>query len=206
MATNANPFVVNIVDLQNIALSITGASTGSAIAQLQADVGNLQEMVDYETKTILVDTISEFTPGHGINVVSNLTTTTTSTTSSTATTTTQGTLGFGYTSGSLTNTVNGSLPTTFASSLIISGTTITIILSSTYSATYFPNYIGSLLWYNGSSYMSFPIPNGNYSGNYPYVNFNGSQIIISNLTNSTLPLITPDSSGYSLWLNMTIFN
>ena len=69
MATNANSFVVNIVDLQNIALSITGASSGSAIAQLQADVGNLQEMVDYETKTILVDTLSEFTQGHGIDVV-----------------------------------------------------------------------------------------------------------------------------------------
>ena len=199
MATNANPFVVNIIDLQNIALSITGASSGYAIAQLQADVGNLQEMVDYETKTILVDTLSEFTSAHGIDVVSNLTTNTTSSASAI-----QGALGFGYTSGSLTGLVEGSL--TFATSLIVSGTTITITLTSRYSAAYFPNYIGSLLWYNGSSYLSFPIPNGNYSGNYPYVNFNGSQIIISNLTNSTLPLITPDSSGYSLWLNMTIFN
>lgn len=69
MATNANPYVVNIVDLQNIALSITGTN---AVTQLQQDVLNIQQMVLYDTKTIAIDVLSNYTPGGDIQVVANL--------------------------------------------------------------------------------------------------------------------------------------
>lgn len=198
MATNANPYVINIVDLQNIALSITGDASGSgAISQLQVDVGNLKEMVMYDTKTVAADVITNFTPGKIIQVP---------TTNTSGTGFTYGTLGFEYISNSLTGKLLGSLATTFATSVIASGTTITITLNTTYSISNFPNYTGTLLWYTGTTYCSFPIPNGIYTGNSPYVNFNGTQIIISNLTNTTLQSISPDSSGYSLWLTMTVFN
>jgi hypothetical protein len=198
MATNANPYVVNIVDLQNIAISITGDPSGSsAISKLQTDVGNLQEMVLYETKTLAADVITNFTPGNTLQVA---------TTSTGGTTFTSGTLGFEYTSNSLTGKILGSLATTFATSVIASGTTISITLNSTYSIMKFPNYTGALVWYTGASYHSFPVPNGIYTGNSPYVNFNGTQIIVSNLTNTTLESISPDSSGYSLWLTLTVFN
>jgi len=73
MATNASPFVVNIVDLQNIANSITGAPSGSAgLSQVQLDVANIQQMVNYETKTIAADILSNFTNGRDIQVQANL--------------------------------------------------------------------------------------------------------------------------------------
>ena len=153
-------------------------------------------MVLYDTKTIAADVITNFTPGNTIQVD----------TSTGGTTFTSGTLGFEYISNSLTGKILGSLATTFATSVIASGTTVSITLNSTYSTANFPNYTGALLWYTGSSYRSFPIPNGIYTGNSPYVNFNGTQIIINNLTNTTLQSISPDSSGYSLWLTITVFN
>lgn len=73
MATNASPFVINIVDLQNIANSITGAPSGSAgLSQVQLDVANIQQMVNFETKTIAADVLSNFTSGHDIQVQANL--------------------------------------------------------------------------------------------------------------------------------------
>lgn len=73
MATNTNPFVVNIVDLQNIANSITGVGSGAgAITQLQSDVANLQQMVNYGTKTIAADVLSNFTTANDIQVLANL--------------------------------------------------------------------------------------------------------------------------------------
>jgi hypothetical protein len=73
MATNASPFVVNIVDLQNIANSITGAPSGSAgLSQVQLDVANIQQMVNYETKTIAADVLSNFTSARDIQVQANL--------------------------------------------------------------------------------------------------------------------------------------
>ena len=74
MATNANPFIVNLVDLQNIATSITGLNQ---LSQLQIDVANIQEMVQYETKTIAADTITNFTPGYDIQIIGNTTSNTT---------------------------------------------------------------------------------------------------------------------------------
>ena len=73
MATNASPFVVNIVELQNIATSITGAAGGSAgLSQVQQDVANLQQMVNYDTKTIAADVLSNFTNSRDIQVLANL--------------------------------------------------------------------------------------------------------------------------------------
>lgn len=73
MATNASPFVVNIVELQNIATSITGAAGGSAgLSQVQQDVANIQQMVNYDTRTIAADVLSNFTNSFDIQVLANL--------------------------------------------------------------------------------------------------------------------------------------
>ena len=71
MATNANPFIVNLVDLQNINTSITGVNT---LLQLQTDVANIQEMVQFTTKTLAADTITNFTEGQQVQIqgVSNI--------------------------------------------------------------------------------------------------------------------------------------
>jgi hypothetical protein len=65
MATNANPFIVNLVDLQNINTSITGVN---ALSQLQTDVANIQEMVQFTTKTLAADTIKNFTEGKQVQI------------------------------------------------------------------------------------------------------------------------------------------
>jgi len=50
MATNANPYVVNIVPLSGIATGLTSSSdTAGQITAIQANVANLQSMVNYET-------------------------------------------------------------------------------------------------------------------------------------------------------------
>ena len=73
MATNASPFVVNIVELQNIAGSITGSLGGSAgLSQVQQDVANIQQMVNFNTKTVATDVLSNFTNGRDIQVLANL--------------------------------------------------------------------------------------------------------------------------------------
>ena len=69
MATNANPYVVNIVELQNIALSITGTN---AVTDLQQDMSNIKQMVLYDTKTIATDVLSNYTLGQDIQVLANL--------------------------------------------------------------------------------------------------------------------------------------
>ena len=65
MATNANPFIVNLVDLQNINTSITGVNP---LSQLQTDVANIQEMVQFNTKTLAADTITSFTEGLQVQI------------------------------------------------------------------------------------------------------------------------------------------
>ena len=72
MATNANPYVVNIVDLQNISLSISGTSQASQLTQAQTDISNLQKMVSFSNKTINADTIASFTSGNTIQVISDM--------------------------------------------------------------------------------------------------------------------------------------
>jgi hypothetical protein len=73
MATNANAFLVNIVDVQNIANSITGSQSGSAgLSQVQQDIANIQTMVDVTTRTISIDVLSNYTASRDIQVVANL--------------------------------------------------------------------------------------------------------------------------------------
>lgn len=73
MATNANPFVINIVPLQGITTGITSSSdTAGQILSLQTDVGNIRTMVDYETHTISTDFITSFTEDQTIEITQNI--------------------------------------------------------------------------------------------------------------------------------------
>jgi len=70
MSTNASPFIVNIVPLQNVASDIRGTD---ATTVLQAQVANLQTMIDTTTHTIFADNFSNFTPSNPyINIEANL--------------------------------------------------------------------------------------------------------------------------------------
>lgn len=70
MATNASPFIVNIVPLQNIASDIRGTD---ATTVLQGQMANLQTMIDTTTHTIFADNLSNFTPSNPfINIEANL--------------------------------------------------------------------------------------------------------------------------------------
>ena len=73
MATNANPYVINIVPLQGIATGITSSSdTAGQITTIQANVANLQAMVNYDTRTISADYITSFTDGNTIQVTNDI--------------------------------------------------------------------------------------------------------------------------------------
>ena len=67
-----SPFLVNIVELQHVVTNVQGTNNASQLAQLQATVANLQEMVIYETKTIATDVLSNYTASNAISVVANL--------------------------------------------------------------------------------------------------------------------------------------
>lgn len=60
----SSKYVVNLIDLQNIYTSATGESSSQQI----------QQMVQYETKTTATDFLSNFTTGAGISVLSDMTT------------------------------------------------------------------------------------------------------------------------------------
>jgi len=72
MATNASPFIVNIVDLQNIAINIRGTSSNVELAKAQSNIANIQEMVNYSSRTISTDFLKSFTSGQAIDVLANL--------------------------------------------------------------------------------------------------------------------------------------
>lgn len=73
MATNANPYIVNIVPLQGITSGITSSSdTAGQITSLQTNVANIQSMVDYGTKTVSADFIKSFTLGNTIQFTENI--------------------------------------------------------------------------------------------------------------------------------------
>ena len=60
-----NPkYVINLIDLQNIQTSVTGESS----------IQQIQDMVNYQTKTTATDFLSNFTTGAGISVLSDMTT------------------------------------------------------------------------------------------------------------------------------------
>ena len=69
MATNASPFIVNIVPLQNLASDIRGTD---ATTVLQAQVANLQAMVDTTNHIIYADAFSNFTPGRAIDFYADI--------------------------------------------------------------------------------------------------------------------------------------
>ena len=69
MATNASPFIVNIVPLQNLASDIRGTD---ATTVLQAQVANLQAMIDTTNHIVYADALSNFTPGRAIDVFADL--------------------------------------------------------------------------------------------------------------------------------------
>lgn len=70
---STNPYVVNIVPLQGVVVGITsGSDTAGQITELQANVANLQTMVDYETGTISADYIRSFTDGNIIQITENI--------------------------------------------------------------------------------------------------------------------------------------
>jgi hypothetical protein len=73
MATNANPYVVNIVPLQGIATGLTSSSdTASQITAIQTNVANLQTMINPITGTLSADYIQSFTQGNTIQVLNSL--------------------------------------------------------------------------------------------------------------------------------------
>ena len=70
---STNPYVVNIVPLQGIATGITSSSdTAGQILSLQANVANLQTMVNYDTHTISADFITSFTEDQTIQITDNI--------------------------------------------------------------------------------------------------------------------------------------
>jgi hypothetical protein len=76
MSTNASPFIVNIVPLQNVASDIRGTD---ATTVLQGQVANILTMVDTTTHTIFADNFSNFTPANpyitieaNLNLASNI--------------------------------------------------------------------------------------------------------------------------------------
>ena len=67
-----NPYIVNIVELQNVVTNVQGTNTAANLQSLQTAVGNLQEMVMYDTKTIAADVLSNFTASNSITVAGNM--------------------------------------------------------------------------------------------------------------------------------------
>ena len=112
MATNASPFIVNIVPLQNITTDL-GASGGDT-AILQAQITSLQTMVDTTTHTIYTDSIRSFTTDATIDIFANINLSNSSIlTNSNTTTSSSGTLSL--VKGTSTIGVSGSTIVTFAS-------------------------------------------------------------------------------------------
>jgi hypothetical protein len=116
MATNANAFLVNIVPLQGIATGIAGSADVAQIPNIQANLANLQSMVNYETKTISVDTIKSYTTDQNIQVLNNLNLANNASL---------------YSNGSLVDSTTGmSGGLTFATATSITGTTSTITFTN----------------------------------------------------------------------------
>lgn len=59
--TMFNPYVLNIVDLQNVQNSATGLDTATAVA-------NLGSIVDFTTKSVSADTINSYTPNSAVSI------------------------------------------------------------------------------------------------------------------------------------------
>lgn len=72
MATNSNPYVVNIVPLQGITSGITSSDTASQITAIQTNVANIQTMINPITGTLSADYIQSFTQGATIQLLNPL--------------------------------------------------------------------------------------------------------------------------------------
>jgi len=143
MATNASPFIVNIVPLQNIPTNILGTVDVTA---LQSQVANLQTMVNTSNHTIYADAFSNFTPTNpyidiytalnlsNVGIYSNgaVVTVTTSGSSSTSNTSTPS-----YTINKGSSTTNAG-----ASTIITFVSTFSSVPSVTLTPTgYLPNFL-----------------------------------------------------------------
>jgi len=123
MATNASPFIVNIVPLQNIPTNILGTVDVTA---LQNQVANLQTMVNTSNHTIYADAFSNFTPANpyidvysGLNlsnvgIYSNGTAVTVTTSGSSSTSNTTTISSYTINKGSSTTDTGASTIVTFA--------------------------------------------------------------------------------------------
>jgi hypothetical protein len=69
MQNDTTQFVVNIIPLQNIQTNISGLDP---ISVLSNDLANIQQMVDFQNKTVYTDFLRSFTENGSINVLSPL--------------------------------------------------------------------------------------------------------------------------------------
>jgi len=164
MATNASPFIVNIVPLQNLASDIRGTSD---VSVLQTQVANLQTMVDTTNHILYADALSNFTPGRAIEIYAdlnlsnaNLYTDSNLVILNTSTTTTSGnissvpTIQYGSSSTGVGGSTYVSFPSTFTSEPNISATfrgSVPVFMSfDTVSISSFKAYS----WSNNSAFPS----------------------------------------------------
>ena len=161
MSTNASPYIVNIVPLQNLASDIRGTSD---LTILQGQVAEIQRMVDTTNFAVYTNSLSNVTSGAAIEVYadlnlsnaniysnSNLVTLNTAS-SSTATTTTQ--------SGTSSTNAGGSTIVTFLSnfsnvpsvSLTFIGNSPVFMTCDTVSISSFSAYS----WSNNAIYGGAP--------------------------------------------------
>jgi hypothetical protein len=128
-----SPYIVNIVELQNVVTNVQGTNTAANIQSLQTAVENLQQMVLFDTKTIAVDVLSNFTASNSITVAANMN-------FSNATLFSNGTEAYLNTGTSISatsgTTTAGSFSTLSVSSLISLGANISTISVSSLFATY----------------------------------------------------------------------
>jgi hypothetical protein len=69
MQNSQSPFLVNIVPLANVQTNISGID---ALAKVTTSVGNIQQMVNTDTKTIFANSLASYTNGGSIQVQSPL--------------------------------------------------------------------------------------------------------------------------------------
>ncbi len=180
-------YVVNLIDLQNIYTSATGESSAQQI----------QEMVQYATKTTATDFLCNFTTGAGINVLSDMTT---------GTLTVAGTLTASnfissnsnlYVSGDLG--VSAVYDTLYNPPISLSGSIYTlapVVAGSNDSATFTvarsgPYQIQTLLRVGGSAPT---IETTGYLRGYLYDTTNSSNVAFGEQTISGSGLVGPDPS------------
>jgi hypothetical protein len=140
MATNASPFIVNIVPLQNIPTNILGTND---ITQLQTQVANIQTMVNTSNYTIYADAFSNFTASNpAIDIYANLNLSNVSLYSNSNIVTLNTSGGSGNSSLTKTLQSGSSITDSGASTIVTFVSTFTSIPNVVVSASgYVPNFI-----------------------------------------------------------------